>query len=50
VPFTELVVANNLENLLQMYRLTKSRQVPVTVRDTCVVVGFQPSALENLLA
>jgi hypothetical protein len=49
VPFEELVVAGNVNNLLQMYRLTKDRRVPVCARDDRVVVGFDPSALKKLL-
>ena len=49
VPFEELIVAGNLENLLQMYRLTKDRRVPVCARDDRLVVGFDPAALKDLL-
>jgi hypothetical protein len=49
VPFEEFVVAGNVNNLLQMYRLTKDRRVPVCARDDRVVVGFDPPALKKLL-
>jgi hypothetical protein len=49
VAFEELVVADNLKNLLQMYRLTKDRRVPVCARNDRVVVGFNPLALKKLL-
>jgi hypothetical protein len=49
-PEEELVVANNLEDLLQMYRLTRDRRVPVCAWGDCVVVGFDLAALKKLLA
>jgi hypothetical protein len=42
MPFEELVIAKNVTNLLQMYRLTKDRRVPVCVRDDQIVVGYDP--------
>jgi hypothetical protein len=49
VAFEELVVANNQKNLLQMYRLTRDRRVPVCARADRAVVGFDPAALKKLL-
>jgi hypothetical protein len=50
VPFEELNVAGNLENLLHMYRLTRDRRVPVSSQADGLVVGFDPGALKALLA
>ena len=50
VPFEELVVADNINNLLQMYRLTKDRRVPVCVRNSQAVVGYDLTALKKLIA
>jgi hypothetical protein len=49
VPFEELIVANNVNHLLRMYRLTKNRRVPVCVREKRFVVGYEPAALKKLL-
>jgi glutaredoxin len=49
VPFQELDIAHSFANLRQLRRLTASRRVPVCARDDCVVVGFDPEALRNLL-
>jgi len=43
------VVAGNISNLLQMYRLTRDRRVPVCVRDGQVVVGYDLVALKKLI-
>jgi hypothetical protein len=49
VRYEEIVVAGNINNLLQMYRLTRDRRVPVCIRDNQFVVGYDLPALRKLI-
>lgn len=50
LPFEELSVADNFGNLRRLRRLTDARQVPVCAVGDRVVVGYDPEALEQLVA
>ncbi len=48
--FTELNVEGSFAHLKRLRRLTPAREVPVTAGGGGVVVGFDPDALQALLA
>jgi hypothetical protein len=49
VTYEEIVVAGNMNNLLQMCRLTRDRRVPVCARGNQFVVGYDVPALKKLI-